>query len=294
MPDSRELIDEGLRYQRNGALDRALDRFEAAAEAARAAAAPALLAEALRRAASVHRARCDWDRALDDARRSGEVAREAGLPDALAEALNAEAAVHQVRGEFAEAARLLERIISVTGDHRIRAIALQNLGTIAAQQGRLEQAERCFRDALDGYRQAGYRWGEASALSNYSATLLDRGEFAQAEPLLARAVELAREVDDQEMLAIATKNYAEALAGLADFDRAQDYASTALGYFSSAGNRWRAVECYELLGDIHARRGDPATAAECYEHGLRLAERIDAPRDRERLSARLAALRDAR
>src|SRR5919201_6732039 len=90
--DAREELESGERYERSGALDRALvcyDRAEAAADD------PSVLAEALRRKAVVLRLRCEWEEAIQVARRSGDVAREAGLLDCLAEALTAEAAVHQ-------------------------------------------------------------------------------------------------------------------------------------------------------------------------------------------------------
>ena len=137
MPDPVELLEEGVRCEQSGALDRAFERYCSAAELSDD---PDVVSEALRRQAEVYRARCEWENALETAHRSADVARRARLSTRLAEALNAQASVYMSRGHFATAAPLLHQILSLTTDDRLRGIALQNLGTIAAQSGDLDTA----------------------------------------------------------------------------------------------------------------------------------------------------------
>ena len=106
MPVPRELIEQGIRYETGGVLERALDSYrEAAAEAMDD---PRARAEALRREADVLRSRCEWDEAVARAQESARQAREHGFDTLLAEALNAEAAVYQSRSQFDRAEQLYE------------------------------------------------------------------------------------------------------------------------------------------------------------------------------------------
>ena len=286
MPEPAELIADGQRYQRAGLLDRARECFRLAADCA---CDPAQLSEALRRLAAIHRAHCEWDAALEAARLSAEHARRGGLTDLYAEALNAQANIRQSRGEFEDAAALLEQALELDPGDRVRGLALQNLGTIDARNGRLEHAERRYREAYDCFHRAGYAQGEASALVNCGAAVNDRGGHELAEPILRRAINLASDLEDGDLAAIATKNYAEALAGQGRHAEAMYYASSALGFFATAGQHWRQVECFVLVGDISACLGERTAAESCWTQGLELARRIGATPEVAALERRLSS-----
>ena len=283
MPEPLGDIEEGLRLEKFGMLDRALAHYEAAATGND----PLTVTTALRRRASVLRTRCDWEGALAAARESASVAIRHGLDDAHAEALNAEAAVFQSQGDFAAATPLLERILEMTKDPRIRGVALQNLGTIAAEGGEYETAEHRFLESYRCFKAADYGWGQAFALNNYGRAAMDRDNFEIAERVLSRAVELAREIEDLDLAAIATMNLAETMLSAGHLERADEAASTALGYFDMAGNRWRRVECLRLLGDINRRDGQLDVARRCYMQGLQLARELGIQPEITRLEERL-------
>lgn len=283
MPEPLGDIEEGLRLEKAGMLDRALAHYEAATEGSD----PLTVATAWRRRASVMRTRCEWDGALAAARESAAVAERHGLHDAHAEALNAEAAVFQSQGDFVAAVPLLERALEMTTAPRIRGVALQNLGGIAAEQGDLETAEHRFLESYRCFRDADYSWGQAFALNNYGRAAMDRGNLEIAERVLTQAVELARSVEDLDLSALATMNLAETMLAADDFDRAEEAASAALGYFDMVGNRWRRVECLRLLGDINRRHGDLEIAERCYTQGLALARELGVQLEIIRLEERL-------
>ncbi|MDQ3696420.1 MAG: tetratricopeptide repeat protein [Gemmatimonadota bacterium] len=293
MPDYAGILADGLNYEKGAAFAHALDCYETVA---RSAAPPGLVAEAWCRASSVHRVQCDWERALAAARQSAAVADEAELSDQYAEALNAEAVVHQLRGEFDVAVPLFEQILSTTSDFRVRGMALQNLGAIAAQRGGHEQAESYFNESSQCFKAAGYAWGEAIALNNYAALLLDQKRYQLARDIGAIAVEAARRVEDSELLGITMLNCAEASAGEGNVSEAEDLASTALGYFKTARNPLRQIECLRLLGDINVSQNSVGPATRCFAEGLRLAEELGAVHEIEKLRARVARLQrdDAR
>src|SRR5687768_416048 len=285
MPDPLGDIEEGLRLEKFGMLDRALAHYEAASSGDD----PLTVTTAWRRRASVLRTRCDWEGALAAARESAAVAVRHGLVDAHAEALNAEAAVFQSQGDFAAAGPLLERILGMTTDPRIRGVALQNLGSVAAEGGDLETAEHRFLESYRCFQAAEYLWGQAFALNNYGRAAMDRDNFEIAERVLARAVDLAREIEDLDLAALATMNLAETMLCAGDLERADETASTALGYFEMAGNRWRRVECLRLLGDINRRDGQMEIARRCYAQGLELARELGVQLEITRLQDRLRA-----
>ncbi|MGQ0714290.1 MAG: tetratricopeptide repeat protein [Gemmatimonadaceae bacterium] len=288
MPEPLGDIEEGLRLEKAGMLDRALAHYEAATQGDDAL----TVATAWRRRASVLRTRCDWSGALAAARESALVAQRHGLEEAHAEALNAEAAVFQSQGDFAAAIPLLQRILDMTKEPRIRGVALQNLGGIAAEQGDLEGAEHRFLESYRCFREAQYSWGQAFALNNYGRAAMDRGNLEIAERVLSQAVELARSVEDLDLSALATMNLAETQLAAGDLERAEGAASAALGYFDMAGNRWRRVECLRLLGDINRRDGQAEIAARCYEQGLALANELGLQLEMVRLEERLRHARE--
>jgi tetratricopeptide (TPR) repeat protein len=283
MPEPLGDIEEGLRLEKAGMLDRALAHYEAATEGTD----PLTVATAWRRRASVLRTRCEWAGALAAARESAAVAERHGLDEAHAEALNAEAAVFQSQGDFVAAVPLLERVLQMTPQPRIRGVALQNLGGIAAEQGDLETAEHRFLESYRCFRDAEYAWGQAFALNNYGRAAMDRGNLEIAERVLTQAVELARSVEDLDLSALATMNLAETMLAADHFDRAEEAASAALGYFDMVGNRWRRVECLRLLGDINRQQREAEIADRCYTQALALARELGVHLEIIRLEERL-------
>jgi tetratricopeptide (TPR) repeat protein len=276
MPDTATLLENGRHFECAGVLDRALESY---ARAADGAADPALAAEALTHQSRIHRCRSEWTPALDTARRAQELARAAKLEREFAEAAIAEANVLICRGDFQPALRLFEQVLATTEEPRVRGIALQNIGSILAQQGILGAAERAFAESFGCFRRAGYLLGEATALNNQGRVALDRGNAVLAEQVLEHAIVAARAVGYTELIALATLNVAEALLARGELARAEEAASTALGYFTTTGNRWREIECLRTIGEINERHGGLTDAARCYERALSLAGELGAQHD---------------
>lgn len=284
MRDARTYLDEGLELQKRGMMREALEHYEGTSALTRD---PGILAEAMCRAAEVYRAWSKWEKAVAAARKSAALAQKAADAARYVDALNAEAIVYQERGQFAQAQPVYEQILSLTTEPRRRGVALQNLGSIAAQRGDLAEAERLFEESSRCFAEAQYVWGEAFALNNFAAAALDRGDLRRAEEVGMRAIEAAKKVGDLELLGIAAMNVAEALAGLGELAEAERFARVALDYFAIAEAELRRVQCLGVLGDISARRGNQATAVRYYREGIRLAERIGAAAEVAKIEKRL-------
>ncbi|MBW3554187.1 MAG: tetratricopeptide repeat protein [Gemmatimonadetes bacterium] len=284
MTDRR--LDEGVRLARGGLLEKAFQQLGLAAGSND----PAIAAEALRHQADIHRSRCEWDPALDCARRSGRLAEAADLPDLLAEALNAEASVYISQGELGLARQLLLRMIGITGNDRIRGIALQNLGMVAAEEGRLDEARAHFEGALRAFEGVGYERGAAMALLNCGRIAVLQERCDDAEEICVRAEKAARAVGDLELVALACLNLAECYLLRGEAAEAERPASEAMGYFAGVGNEWRRIECLRVFGDIHRSGADRRSAEACYQRGLELAHGLGAQVEIERLEAKIAGL----
>lgn len=285
-PKPSQALLDGIRLERAGLLDKALQQYRDATTSDDAA----VVAEALRHEADVLRARCAWDEAIEGARRSASVARSAGRDDLVAEALNAEAAVHLSRSDYDEARALLLQMLDLATGPRIRGIAFQNLGLIAAERDDLDEAHRRFTESAVCFDAAGYDRGVALARLNASRLPLLRGQFERAAEQAEEAEAAARRIGDLELVALACLTLGEALLNLRRLEEAERCAVVAFGYFSGVGNEWRRVECLRLQGDLHAAGGDRQSARRCFRRALDLARHLDAGLEAERLLDRLDAL----
>jgi tetratricopeptide (TPR) repeat protein len=285
-----DLLNEGQHAEQLGALERAISAFTAASLCDE----PEIAAEAFTRLADAHRSRAEWEEATTAAQRGQQAARAAGAELLLAHAMIAEGNVLICKGAFNEAKELFDRVLVLTSDAQMRGLALQNIGSILAQQGQLGAAERVFAESYGCFQRAGYRRGEAIALNNYGRAALDRDNLSLAEDLLTQALGTAREVEHAELIALATLNLAEAKARRGQYHDAEDLASQALGFFASCGNRWREIECLRLIGAINEQSGDRVNAGRCYARGLQIAQAVGASAEERALHDCLCRLQQRR
>jgi tetratricopeptide (TPR) repeat protein len=280
MLDPRGRLEEGLRYQKLGMLDEALEQYRVAIDAA---SDPEVVSEGYCRESLAYRAGCRWDEAINSARRSATVALGARLDEQYAQALNAEAIVHQERGAFDAAMTLFDIIVRMTVSDRLFGITFQNMGAIAAQRAELDTANWYFRESQRYFARAGYALGEAHALNNQAAVALDMGRLKEAEVIAGHAIVAAKKVGDLELLGKAMMNLAEALAPQRRLDQAEALALDALRYFEIEENDLRRAQCYRVLGDIKVLQGFRAEAEHLYSQGVGLARSVGSEREATRI-----------
>lgn len=285
---SADILADGIRYERGGAVHRARECFETVARAAEQA--PAEAAEAWWRLANLHRLHSSWDDALAAARTAGDLARAHGLSNTEADALNIEGAVWSMRGDFGRAKVLYARMLDLASTQATRAKALQNLGTVAAEEGDLDEGERLFSESREAYRAASDARGEANSLLNIGLLQLNRGLPDVAARTLEMAVAAARQAGDLEMHAVALLNHGMALCALGKDGEAEGRITTAYGQFTIADTPVQRVLCLMQLATLALNRGEQGAARVCLSHARDVATTAELPRELRMIDTQLAAL----
>jgi tetratricopeptide (TPR) repeat protein len=231
-----------------------------------------------------------WDEALESARSSALLARAHALPDVEADALNAEAVVWYTRSEYAKARALYHRMLQIATAPVTRAKALQNLGSIAAEERNFEEAEQLFTQSRDASRLANDARGEACSLLNLGRLQAERGDPAQARDTLELALRESRQSGDLEMYAAAMLNLGIVLGELGQIAEAEERITTAYGQFTIADIAQQRVRCLLQLASFATQRGEPAAAQVCLDHARKVATRAELPRELRLIDEQLSAL----
>ncbi|MEL6181935.1 MAG: tetratricopeptide repeat protein, partial [Myxococcota bacterium] len=81
-------------------------------------------------------------------------------------------------------------------DRWLEAVVLGHLGSLAQEEGQLDEAERCLRQALVHQRELGARPQEGLSLGYLGVLLHERGQLCEARDCYQRAIAVLDEVDD--------------------------------------------------------------------------------------------------
>lgn len=289
--DLETLLDDGIRYDRSGVSARARACYVEITE--RAHERPDIAAEAWWRLGNLQRLQSQWDDAIASARAGADLARVHGLRDTEADALNVEAAVWATRGDARRAWSLYERMLELATRPLTRANALQNLGGLAAEERRFDEAERLFGASRDAYREADDLRGEACTLLNIGRLQAERGDPEVAKETLEAAVHQSRMSGDMEMHAAALLNLGIALSMLGEHGTAEERITTAYGQFTITDNALQRVRCLLQLAELASQRGEPEAARVCLVHGREIAAQTELPRELRLIDEHLARLGDA-
>jgi tetratricopeptide (TPR) repeat protein len=289
--DLTALLEDGIRYDRAGVLTRARESFVEVTERWREN--PAAAAEAWWRLANLQRLQSQWDDALESARAAARLARENQFLDIEADALNIEGAVWWTRGDYAKARGLYQHMLELAQSPITRAKALQNLGSLSAEERDYETAERLFTESRELYRLMNDARGEAFSLINIGRMQAELGDPARACETLEAAIVQSRQIGDIELHATSLLNLGIAIGDLGRFAEAEERITTAYGQFTIADIPVKRVRCLLQLATFARRRAEPAAARLCLDHARKVAARADLPIELRLIDEQLALLGDA-
>jgi tetratricopeptide (TPR) repeat protein len=194
------------------------------------------------------------------------------------------------RGDYGTARPLFERTLELAETPSTRAKALQNLGGIAGEERRFEDAERLFSESRMEYAAAHDARGEAVSLLNMGRLQLERGNLEDARTTLEDSVYAARLTGDLEMHAAALLNLGIALSELRSISDAEERITTAYGQFTIADIPVQRVRCLVQLARLAMLRGEPSTAKICLTHARDVAAQAQLPRELKQIVDQLDSI----
>jgi tetratricopeptide (TPR) repeat protein len=208
---------------------------------------PAPVAEALTIVERVHRLR-------------GEA------PMGEAQTLRITGALLGMAGRFAEAHEMTARsdaLFEELGNPMARIVATnQGTGEMLRLEGRLDDAERLFREMHEAYESIGETGFNSTITALLALTLCDLGRFDEAEAFAERSRAMTAE-DDFASLAAWRCAMARVLADRGRYEEALRLAGEAIAITEATDYLVWQGDCHEVRGQVldAAGRGDDASAA---------------------------------
>jgi class 3 adenylate cyclase/tetratricopeptide (TPR) repeat protein len=166
----------------------------------------------------------DWHRAL-------ALFEDIGDSPSVASMLNMLGGFAYWRGQWTEALdlyRQAQETVHRTGNAVMDAFCRNNIAEIALDQGRLDESERLFHEALNIWRAAEYRSVVASTTCNLARLAAARGAYDEALREFAAAESLADHVGGQAEMREIRARMAECLLLAGDHDAALEMAEGCL------------------------------------------------------------------
>jgi tetratricopeptide (TPR) repeat protein len=167
-----------------------------------------------------------------------------------------------------------------------------NEGEILSDQGRLEEAEALFDEALRSWRAAGYAAGVAFATGNRGRAAARAGRFEDAHALLMDALAQFEELGATELVLETSARIAECFVLEGHHEEALRFATDALAYVREIEGLAPLEAMLERLVGyaIHQSRSQrPAEAQPHFAESLRIARAANA---RYEIALTLRALAD--
>ena len=204
----------------------------------------------------------------------------------------------QLRGYWADEERVHRWAVQTAQEAAERgaeARALNNLGSVLANQGHLDQATDHHQLALMICRELGDRRGEAQTLVNLGAALTLKRQWDQATDCCQQALEVLRELGDRHGEGQALHNLAFIFAFTGHREQAVDCYMQDLAICRELGDRPGEAQTLGNLGLalVMKRQWDEATG--CYRQALEvlreLGDRHGEAQNLRRLAATLARKR---
>lgn len=157
-----------------------------------------------------------------------------------------------------------------TGDHDLRAVALQLVGTAYQQINDRPAARDYLTRSLDPLRETGNLVDYATSLNYLGGLAQADGDIQRALELYYQALEVFRKVGSNVDKAAGLNNVGLMFFRLGEEDRAFDYFREALPYIEAVNVPRASAFVLSNLGDMYNRRGDYAHAQEVLNKAMAL------------------------
>lgn len=260
----------GMREQQHTDLD-------ALASLANQAASPVWQSEVALRRANYSFVTGNLSATIDSSRQAVEVA-PLDLPHVTAEGYLHWGKALLFQARYAEAHTQFEQALALartSGNVRLEAESLRQLGAAATETGDLMAACAFDRQALELFQAQGDRQGEALALNSLAYDFTALGDFTQAADCYEQALALLHTIGDQRNLALTSGN-----TGLLAYTQG-DYAR-AVNCYQQGLEIYRAIKGVDgvgwllgLLGYVYLAYGAYTDARASFEQACHISQSVE-------------------
>jgi predicted ATPase/DNA-binding SARP family transcriptional activator len=176
-----------------------------------------------------------------------------------------------VRGPVAVGRGVLEAVLAAAGpdaDRRLRAVALDGAGQLAAVQADQDAQRSAQEKSLAIWRELGDEARIASCLGDLGAGAHIRGDYPAARSLYAEALEVAEHAGDTQRMALALSGLGRLALHQGDPAQATAFYTDSMARFRDVGDLRRATLILGNLGVVATHLGDLELARQRLEEHL--------------------------
>ncbi len=204
--------------------------------------------------------------------------RARGDTDGRMRALNLLGVIRFERGRLGEAEQSLAEALNLAtqlGDSLTAARACNNLASAIHLRGRPGEALGLYRGALLAYQRLGDRRGTAEAYHNLGLIYRQLGDWRSAEDATGEALRHAEVVGERGLLALATTGRAELMAERAQLPQARQELERAASWAAESGDEVGRAEVERVRALVAYKDGHLEAALEAAEAALATARTYD-------------------
>lgn len=288
---ARRALRDARDDERAGRLGMAIEKYQAAIDAAITACDAPTQSEALRRLSVAMHRQLERGVARELCTLSFEVADEIGDQDLAAEALNTLGGFELEAGQTGTAGDLYRRALTMARENpaligRIE----QNLGIIANIRGDLGAALLHYQNSLAASTLARDDSGCAIAYHNLGMISADQHEWERAARYFDSSLALADSLGDVRLRGLCLLNRTEVFIARQRFEDARLSAEEALRLFDELDARAQKADAYKFLGVVYRETGRPVLAEARLTSAINLASECGSALGEAEASRELARL----
>ncbi|MFL5576247.1 MAG: HD domain-containing phosphohydrolase, partial [Gemmatimonadaceae bacterium] len=269
------LVAEAQLAERQGRRTEARALYERAIGVLRSPEQAPLASALLRWVGRTYQEDADAAAALDCHEAALAVAHACGDEAGIGHAVNMQAAVHWQQGRLDEAERLFREARASAlraGEAKLAAMTAQNLGVIANVRGDLPRALEHYEASLAHYRALGLAADVWGALNNLGMLYTDLRRWEAAERAFEEALTIAGALGDLGARVLLEVNQAATWVEQGRFERAREAFERAMELSRQIGDTRFVGEAAKVYGVIARETGDHRQAEEHFARAVKVAE----------------------
>jgi tetratricopeptide (TPR) repeat protein len=188
--------------------------------------------------------------------------------DGLLDALYSIGLAWQRQGHFQKAIlRIEDRIPQDTRGHRV-AFLIEMLGFLYLSLGRLKQASRYYRRALDMWQELDSRWRVAASQLGIASVLCRQEGWSEAIDILDRALHVYESLGDTAGTAVIMSKLAEAKLGAGDISSAIELATRSISINEEVGSTFGLTLDHCRVGSAYFQMSKYKEALKHFQRSL--------------------------